>query len=116
MLVVLFRSKLTTAAGADYSAMDAMLFERVRGFPGFIAVKSFLAEDGERLTVVWFRDEETLKAWREDARHRVAQQVGRERWYEYYDLEVAEVIRTSRFARTESEAAATPAPRASPPS
>jgi heme-degrading monooxygenase HmoA len=36
------------------------------------------ADDGERLTVVWWEDEETLKAWREQVRHRVAQQTGRE--------------------------------------
>jgi heme-degrading monooxygenase HmoA len=67
--------------------------------PGFIDVKSFKAEDGERLTLVWWQDEATLRAWREQARHRVAQRTGRERWYEYYKLDVAEVIRTNNFER-----------------
>ena len=70
-----------------------------RTMPGFIDVKSFKAEDGERLTIVWWQDEETLRAWREQARHRVAQRTGRERWYEYYKLEVAEVIRANNFDR-----------------
>jgi hypothetical protein len=34
-----------------------------------------------------------------DARHLIAQKTGRERWYEYYTLEVAEVKRTKEFAR-----------------
>jgi heme-degrading monooxygenase HmoA len=67
--------------------------------PGFIDVKAFTAEDGERLTVVWWENEETLKVWREAARHRVAQHTGRERWYEYYKMDVAEIVRSKNFTR-----------------
>jgi antibiotic biosynthesis monooxygenase (ABM) superfamily enzyme len=52
MIVILFRSRLTAAAGADYAAMDAELDALVRNQPGFIDVKSFTAADGERLTLV----------------------------------------------------------------
>jgi len=55
--------------------------------PGFVDVRAYTSDAGERLTVVWWEDEETLRAWRTHARHLVAQQAGRERWYEYYDLE-----------------------------
>ena len=57
---------------------------------------------GERLTVVWWRDEESLAVWRNDMRHRVAQQTGRARWYEYYKMEVAEVFHESGFERAHS--------------
>jgi heme-degrading monooxygenase HmoA len=98
MVVVLFRSKLTDTAPADgYPEMAEEMDRLARSMPGFIDVKAFKADDGERLTVVWWQDEETLKAWREQTRHRVAQQTGRERWYEYYKTEVAEVIRASAF-------------------
>jgi len=99
MIVVLFRSRLTEAAGEDYRAMDAHLAERARNAPGFVDVKAYTAEDGERLTVVRWRDLETLRQWREDPEHRVAQARGRARWYQYYELEVAETVRESHFAR-----------------
>lgn len=100
MVVVLFRSKLTDTAPADgYPEMAEEMDRLARSMPGFIDVKAFKADDGERLTVVWWQDQETLKAWREQARHRVAQQTGRERWYEYYKTEVAEVIRASAFEK-----------------
>jgi heme-degrading monooxygenase HmoA len=100
MLVILFRSKLTAEAGDDYAALDAELEETVKQNPGFIAAKSYVANaDGERLTVVWWRDEESLKQWRELARHREAQGIGRRKWYQYYRLEVASVLRTSEFER-----------------
>lgn len=103
MIVILFRSRLT--AGADYVAMDAELDKLVRVQPGFIDVKSFTASDGERLTLVWWKDRETLLQWRNLPRHREAQEAGRAKWYEYYRMEVAEVFRTSDFAREKSTAA-----------
>jgi heme-degrading monooxygenase HmoA len=77
--------------------------EKARSAPGFVKVKSFTAADGERLTIVWWRDVETLRAWREDPEHREAQARGRALWYRYYDMEIAEVIRESHFAREASE-------------
>jgi heme-degrading monooxygenase HmoA len=98
MMVILFRSKLVDAPDG-YTEMAEEMNALARTMPGFIDVKSFKAEDGERLTVVWWKNEETLRAWRENARHRLAQRLGRERWYQYYKLEVAEVVRTAAYER-----------------
>jgi heme-degrading monooxygenase HmoA len=99
MLIILFRSKLTDQAGEDYQEMNTELESLVRQNPGFIDVKSYTSEDGERLTVVWWRDEESLREWRELMRHREAQKTGRAKWYEYYKMEVASVIRSGAFTR-----------------
>jgi heme-degrading monooxygenase HmoA len=99
MIVVVFRSRLTPEAGADYGDMAAEMAETAKGMPGFIEVKGFTAEDGERLTLVWWQDRETLAAWRNHPRHQIAQQTGRSKWYEYYKIEVAEVIRDGVFTR-----------------
>ena len=101
MIVVLFRSRLTDLAGEDYGAMNERMLEQARAAPGFVDVKGYTAEDGERLTVVRWKDAETLRLWREDASHRGAQAAGRRLWYEWYEMEVAEVVRATRFDRTE---------------
>jgi len=98
MLVVLFRSKLVPEP-EGYAEMADEMEATARSMPGFIDVKAYKAEDGERLTVVWWEDEETLRAWRTHARHIVAQKAGRDRWYEYYDMDVAEIVRRKRFDR-----------------
>jgi heme-degrading monooxygenase HmoA len=98
MILVLFRSKLVDVP-EGYAEMSAEMEALARTMPGFIDVKSYAAEDGERLTVVRWQDEETLRQWREQERHRVAQHAGRERWYQYYKLEVAEVVREKTFER-----------------
>jgi len=98
-IVILFRSKLTDQAGEDYQAMDAELELLVRQNPGFIDVKSYTAADGERLTVVWWRDEQSLAEWRNLPRHREAQEAGRRKWYERYSIEVATIFRSGGFVR-----------------
>jgi len=113
MLIVLFRSRLVDAP-EGYAEMAQEMLDSARSMPGFVDVKAFKGEDGERLTVVWWQDEDTLRAWRLHARHLVAQRLGRERWYEYYKIEVAEVIRAKDFTRADQRRSIEnpPAPRA----
>ena len=105
MIVILFRSKLTAAAGDDYARMAEAMDAHARTFDGFVDVKAFKAEDGERLTIVWWKDEESLRAWATDVKHRAAQELGRNKWYEYYKLEIAQIIRTTTFTRPASTVA-----------
>ncbi len=97
--IILFRSKLTEQAGEDYQAMNVELQELVKQNPGFVDVKSYTAQDGERLTVVWWRDEASVAEWRNLARHREAQGAGRQKWYQYYKIEVAAITRSKSFER-----------------
>ena len=97
--IILFRSKLTDQAGEDYQAMNDELETLVRENPGFVDVKSYKAEDGERLTVVWWRDEDSLAEWRNLMRHREAQSIGSQKWYEYYEIDVATITRSRSFSR-----------------
>jgi heme-degrading monooxygenase HmoA len=99
MVVILFRSRLTEQAGEDYHSMAAEMLATAREMPGFVEYKVFRADDGERISVIWWQDQETLAAWRNHPRHRIAQKAGRERWYEYYNIEVAEVVRNGLFER-----------------
>jgi heme-degrading monooxygenase HmoA len=107
MMIIVFRSKLTAAAGDDYNQTSDAIFAHAKMQPGFIDLKSYTAEDGERLTIVWWENAETLEQWRRDLKHMAAKRTGRERWYEYYKMDVAEVVRTSNFER-ENAAAAQP--------
>ncbi|HUM13494.1 MAG TPA: antibiotic biosynthesis monooxygenase [Myxococcaceae bacterium] len=100
MVVILFRSRLTPEAGQDYQDLDAELERLVLDQSGYLQHKSYRAADGERLTIVWFRDQESLRNWKMQPRHLEAQRRGRERWYEFYEMEVAEVVRTSHFQRS----------------
>ena len=97
MLVILFRSTLTSRAGRDYADTAAALAQHAATFEGFIDAKDFIAEDGERLSVVRWKDLPTLARWRTDLQHVAAKAAGRERWYESYQIEIASIIEVHSF-------------------
>ena len=99
MVIVLFRSRLTPEAGDDYAAMADEMLARARSMRGFIDFKSFKAADGERLSVIHWESQETMRVWSDDLRHMVAQRLGRERWYDSFHVEVADIVRSYAFER-----------------
>ncbi|MBX9603360.1 MAG: antibiotic biosynthesis monooxygenase [Bryobacteraceae bacterium] len=99
MVIVIFRSKLTAEAGADFQAAGEEMMSLARQMPGFRDYRSYNGAGGERLTLVYWDSAETLEAWRRHPDHARTQQKGREKWYEYYDMEVAEVLRESHFEK-----------------
>jgi heme-degrading monooxygenase HmoA len=99
MVVVVFRSRLSAEAGDDYSDMAAEMLATAKEMPGFVEFKSFKADDGERVSLVYWQDHETMAAWRNHPRHRVAQSNGRSKWYSSYRIEVADIARQNVFER-----------------
>jgi heme-degrading monooxygenase HmoA len=99
MVVVVFRSRLSAEAGDDYSEMAAEMLSTAQEMPGFVEFKSFKSHDGERVSLVYWQDHETMAAWRNHPRHRVAQSGGRAKWYSSYRIEVADIVRENKFER-----------------
>jgi heme-degrading monooxygenase HmoA len=62
-----------------------------RSMPGFVDFKSFVADDGERVSIVHFDSPESHAAWRDHPEHRVAQRRGRDEWYAEYHIQVCEL-------------------------
>ena len=103
MVVVLFRSRLTEAASGDYASMAAAMREHASSFPGYVDFKSYVSDDGERLSISRWQDHDAVTAWRNDLRHREAQRAGRGQWYEHYQIDVADVVRSTSFTRAKTE-------------
>lgn len=76
-----------------YEAMAEAMMNLAHEQPGCLGAESARGEDGLGITVSYFRDEEALRAWKQHARHLVAQKLGKERWYSHYELRVAKVER-----------------------
>jgi heme-degrading monooxygenase HmoA len=59
----------------------------------------FVAEDGERVTLVRFADRASHEAWARHPDHRAAQRAGIEEYYEEYSIAVGAVDRASAWVR-----------------
>jgi heme-degrading monooxygenase HmoA len=69
-----------TAGGNGYGETDERLLKLAADQPGFLGVDSARGADGLGITVSYWRDEDSIAAWREHAEHAVARAHGREHW------------------------------------
>ena len=73
--------------------MSERMVELAQGQPGFLGAESARDANGFGITVSYWQDEASIRAWKSHAEHRIAQETGRQRWYEHYETRVAKVER-----------------------
>jgi heme-degrading monooxygenase HmoA len=98
MVVTIFRSRLRPKHQDQYLATAARMRELAEAMPGFISFKTFMAQDGERVSIIEFESEETHEAWRNHPEHRATQKLGRELFYAEYRIQVCTVQRQHSFS------------------
>ncbi|GAB5349029.1 putative protein YqjZ [Alteriqipengyuania sp. 357] len=87
MYLVVFRSRkradYDAAAYADHAEAMELL---ARDQPGFLAVKTYAAEDGETVTISEWATRDAAKAWRCHPDHATVQGEGRKSHYARYTM------------------------------
>jgi heme-degrading monooxygenase HmoA len=97
MVVTVFRSRVRPAAEKEYAQWAARMSELARQMPGYVSHKGFVAQDGERVTIVEFESEEALRAWSAHPEHVAAKKKGRRDFYSEYRVQICRVERDSAF-------------------
>ena len=69
--------------------------------PGYLGIESARGADGLGITVSYWESLAAIKAWREQAEHRLAQAMGKERWYQRFTLRICQVEAEREFERKE---------------
>ena len=82
---------------AGYAETSDRMLELAAAQPGYLGVES--AREGVGITISYWRDLDSIKAWKREAEHVVAQGNGRRRFYERYVTRIALVERDYSFER-----------------
>ena len=90
-MVTVFRSRLREVHDGYDEKADEME-AAARSMPGFVDFKSFVADDGERVSIAVFDSPESHAAWRDHPEHRVVQRQGRDEWYAEYHIQVCQLL------------------------
>jgi heme-degrading monooxygenase HmoA len=90
---VIFCSR-RTAVEEGYGEMAARMNELAAEQRGFLGLESARDSGGFGITVSYWTDLAAIAAWRAHAQHRVAQETGRARWYEHFEVRIARVERS----------------------
>ena len=97
MIVTVFRSRLYPEAQEEYVDWAVRIAELAQAAPGYVSHKGFVAEDGERVTIVEFENDAGVRAWATHPEHVEAQKMGRSTFYSEYRIQVCRVERESAF-------------------
>lgn len=92
-IITIFRSRLRPEHLDEYHRVAEEIEQLARTMPGFIAIKVFSAPDGERVSVVEFESQEAHDRWRIHPLHRAAQQLGRDKFYSEFFVQVCRLER-----------------------
>lgn len=94
---VIFTSK-RTSVDDGYVDMANKMVELASQQDGFIGVESARNEIG--ITVSYWKDSESIKNWKQNTDHLLAQQFGKEKWYESFTTRICLVEREYSFERS----------------
>ena len=96
MFIVIFRAKVRRT-DSEYAQVASRMRELALNQFGCLEFTA-VTEGQDEIALSYWPSEAHIRAWKSHSEHLLAQQLGRERWYESYIVQVAEITRDYRFA------------------
>ncbi len=95
MIAVIFEVEPFPEQQQAYLDAAAVLRPTLENLPGFVSIERFasLTQPGKILSLSFWRDEESVRQWRNLPAHRQIQAAGRDHIFADYRLRVAAVVR-----------------------
>ena len=87
---VIFTS-IRTPGENGYADMSEAMVKAVQQQPGFLGFETARNETG--ITVSYWKDEESIRKWRDQEEHKLARKKGRSTWYSAFKVRVCSVER-----------------------
>lgn len=91
---VIFTSTQTSDL-AGYSKMSEYMVSLAEKQPGFLGVDS--ARDDVGITISYWNSLEAISKWKQNSDHLLAQKMGKEKWYSWYNVRICKVEREYEF-------------------
>ncbi|GGA79750.1 hypothetical protein GCM10011369_22140 [Neiella marina] len=97
MYAVIFRAELEQV-DAQYSLLANQL--RELAFKQYNCIEFTACTEGSsEIAISYWRSLSDITAWKQHSKHLLAQDIGKNRWYKSYQVDVAEISRSYAFDR-----------------
>ena len=95
MIAVLFEATAIAERQERYLQLAAELKPLLADIDGFISIERYQSMGNQQniLSLSWWRDEQSVLAWKKNLLHQAAQAEGRSAIFSFYRIRVASVIR-----------------------
>lgn len=94
--VVIFTS-VRTECENGYPDMSKKMMELVEEQDGYLGCES--AREDVGITLSYWKDLESIRKWKENTEHMIAQNLGREVWYKSFKTRIARVEKVYNFEK-----------------
>ena|SRR6185295_14539326 len=86
---------IRTNGDNGYADMAKKMEELASQQPGYLGIESARNELG--ITVSYWKDLESIRNWKKNVEHQLAQKLGKEKWYAQYKLRICRVEKDYGF-------------------
>ena len=93
----IFTTQLSQSADDVYEIMASRMLVLAQQQKGFLGVESVCGNDGIGITVSYWTDRESIQNWGRQAEHASVQAMGRQEFYHWYRIRIAEVFTDRTF-------------------
>lgn len=94
-------SSLRRDGDEGYGEMAKRMVELASQQSGYLGMNSVRDSQGQGITLSYWRDLASIQQWKQQLDHQQAQLLGREKWYQWYRVEVAKVEHRYQFLADE---------------
>ncbi len=99
LIAVIFSSTRTADDPSGYLAAATLMEELASAQPGYRGLQSVRDAQGLGITISYWESDAHAKAWRDHPEHTRIRELGRQKWYSEYQLEVAQIERDYHWSR-----------------
>lgn len=89
---------VTSAKTKGYAEAAVQMLDAVETQAGFIGSYSSRDETGVGITNSYWSSIESIKKWKDHAAHLTIQKKGREQWYQWYQIQICEILRSNNYS------------------
>ena len=97
---VIFVSQRTAEDPEGYDAMAEQMESLARRQEGFVEFHSVRDSSGKGISISYWSSDKAIRQWATHAEHLEAQKMGRQRWYDSFEISVANIDRCTDFRKS----------------
>lgn len=102
-MLVIVEFELREGAESEFETVVEQMRKQVKKYDGFLGESPCCSLDNETkfVTLFYWRDRESIRAWRDDPEHVKVQQLGRDKIFAWYKIRVCEIEREYEWTCSE---------------
>ena len=93
----IFTTQRTQSGDDIYEIMSSRMVALAQQQQGFLGLESVRSDDGIGITVSYWTDREAINNWGRQAEHVSVMTMGRQEFYQWYRIRIAEVLTDRAF-------------------